>query len=102
MFTDSFINSFTQPIGSWLTERTVMDTELESQVDIGSAQIVNSPIFLIVTHQTAAGIGVPSKGNIIAVFGNLRILQCSVEINGVRFPKQPNSFNYAASEYLDQ
>ena len=37
-----------------------VDTQLEYQVDIGSAQSINSPKCLLVSHQTASRIEVPN------------------------------------------
>ena len=54
MFNDSIKNSFTLSFDSWTSERKTVDTQLEYQVDIGSAQNINSPNNLIVVHKTAA------------------------------------------------
>ena len=85
--------------GSWFTDRKVVDTELEHQIDIGSALNVSSPESLMVTHQKAARIGVPNKGNNIAVFDNLNVNKCFVEIDGVRHPKVSVSINYGEIDY---
>ena len=49
-------NSFTLSFDFLSTDRKTVDTHLEHQVDIGSAQNFNSPKFLIAVHQTAARI----------------------------------------------
>ena len=67
MFDDSIKNSFTLSFDSWSTDRETVDTQLENQVDIGSAQNNNSPIYLIVAHLTATKKGVPIKTNNIAI-----------------------------------
>ena len=60
MFTDSIKDSFTLSFDSWTSNRKTVDTQLEYQVDIASAQKINSPEFLMVVHQTAARIGAPN------------------------------------------
>ena len=68
MFNDSVKVSFTLSFDSWTSERKTVDTQLQYQVDIGSAQKTKSPKYLIAVHQTAARIGVPNKANEIAQF----------------------------------
>ena len=43
MFIDSIKDSFTLSFDSWSTDKKTVDTQLEYQVDIGSAQNINSP-----------------------------------------------------------
>ena len=73
MFNDSNKNSFTLSFDSWSTDRKTVDTQLEYQIDIGSAQNINSPKNLIKAHQTGARIGVPNKVNNVAFFDNLDV-----------------------------
>ena len=73
MFNDSFKVSFTLSFDSWTSDRKTFDTQLEHQVDIGSAQNNNGPKYLKAVHQTAARIGVPSKANIVAIFDHLDV-----------------------------
>ena len=86
LFKDSNKNSFTLSFDSWSTNRENVDTQLEYHVDIGSAQNLNSPKYLIKAHQTAARIGVPNKAEDIAVFHNLNVRKYHVDIDGVRYP----------------
>ena len=60
LFNDSIENSFTLSLDSWSTDRKTGSTQLEYQVDIGSAQFINSAEYLTVAHQTEARIGVPN------------------------------------------
>ena len=53
MFNYSIKNSFTLSFDHWTSDRKTVDTQLEYQIDIGSAQNVNSPKYLIAVHQTA-------------------------------------------------
>ena len=102
MFNDSFKKSFTFSNNSWGTDRKTIDTQLEIQVDIGSAQIVNSPKYLIVAHQTAARIEVPNKTNSIAIFDNLNVRKYFIDFYGARYPRDCVSIDYASDDYLDQ
>ena len=56
-----FKKSFTFVFDSWSTDRKRVDTQLKHQVDIGKAQKINIPKYLIVANQTTARIGVPNK-----------------------------------------
>jgi len=73
MFNDSIKNSFTLSFDSWSTDRKTINTQLEYQVGIGSAQNINSPKNFKVAHQMEARVGVPNKGENIAVFDNLNV-----------------------------
>ena len=48
IFNESIKNSSTLSFDSWTTDRKTVDSQLEYQVYIGSAQITNSPKNLIV------------------------------------------------------
>ena len=101
-FNDSIENSFTLLFDSWSTDRKTLDTQLEYQVDIGSAQNINSPKYLIVAHQTAVRIGTPTKANNVAVFDNLNVRKHHVDIDGVRYPRDGVSIDYASDDHVDQ
>ena len=50
MLNESIQNNYTISFDSWYTKRKVANEGNDFQVDIGSAQHVNSPIFLIAAH----------------------------------------------------
>ena len=102
MFNDSFKNSFTLSFDTWCNDRKTADTQLEDQVDIGSAQNISSPKNLIVAHQTAVRIGNPIKENDIIVFDKLNVRKYHVDIDGVGFPRDGVSIEYAFNDYIDQ
>ena len=83
MLNDSIKNSFTLPFDSWSTDRKTVDTQFEHQGNIGSAQNISSPKYLIVAHQTAARLGVPNKANIVSIFDNVNVRKRHVDIDGV-------------------
>ena len=100
MFNDSIKNSFTLSFDSWTNDRKTADTQLEYQIDIGSAQNINSPKYLIVAHQTAARTGVPNKANNIAVFDNVGVRKNPADFDRVRYSKEGVSIDYASNDYF--
>ena len=69
MFNESIMNNYTITFDSWYTERKISIDGRELQVDIGSAQIINSPKYLIVAFQTNARTN-PNKNANPAIFDN--------------------------------
>ena len=102
IFIDSIKNSFTLSFDSRTSDRKTVDTQLENQVDIESAQNINSPKYVIVARQRAVRIGVPNKANNVAVFDNLNVRKYHVHIDCVRYPRDGVSIDYASNYYLDQ
>ena len=102
MFNDSIKISSTLSFDFRSTVIKTVDTQLKYQVDIGSAQIINSPKYLIVTHQTAARIGVPNKANDVAVFDNLYVRKYHIDIAGIRYPRDGVSIDYGLNDHIDQ
>ena len=86
MFNNSIKDNFKITFDSWTSERKVVDTDLEYQVDIGSAQNINSPKYLIVAHQSLARAAGGSTQN-KAFFDILDVSKYFVEIDGTRYPK---------------
>ena len=102
MFKDSKKSCLTLSFGSWSTDRKTVDTQLDYQVDIGSAQYNNSPKYLVVADQTAARVGVPNKAENIAIFDSLNVRKYHVYIDGVRYPRDGLSIEYNSIAYIDQ
>ena len=101
MFNDSCKDSFTLSFDSWSTDRKTVDTQLEYQVDIGSAQNINTPNYLVTVHQTVARVGVPNKANNVAIFVFLDVRRYHVEIDGVRYPRDCFNVDYCSNDYVD-
>ena len=101
MFKNSIRKSFTLSYDSWSTDRKTVDTQLKYQNGKISAHIINSPKYLVVSHQTAARIGTPNKAIIIAVFDNLDVGKYFVDIDVVRFPSDGVSIQHASNDYVD-
>ena len=102
MFIDSIKNSFTLSFDSWSTDRKTVDTQLEYQVDIGSAQNSNSPNDLITVHQAAGRVRVPNNANIIGISDHLDVRKYRVDIDGVRYPGDGFNVDYGSNDYVDQ
>ena len=71
------------------------------QVDLGSAQQVNSPKFSI-SHQTQDRTNVPVKKVKTATFDNLDLRKNYVEINGQRYPRYSLPIYYEDRKYIEQ
>ena len=67
-FNESTQNNYRTFFDEWYTERRIVADQI-FQVDIGSAQSVNSPKYMICAHQTEARSGLPNKRN-ISIFDN--------------------------------
>ena len=102
MFNNSIKDSFTLSFDSWSIDRKNFDTQLEYQVNIGSAQYNNSTKYLIAVHQTAARIGVPNQANNVAIFDHLDVRKYHVDVDGVRYPRDGVNVDYGLNDYVDQ
>ena len=98
MFNDSIKNSFTFSLDFWSNYRKTVDTLFEYQVDIGSAQNINFPKYIIVGHQTAVGVRTPDKTNNVAVFDNLNVRKYHVDTDGVNKSWDGVSIVYASND----
>ena len=101
-FKESIENSFTLSIDTWSFGRKTVNTQLEHQVDIGGAQNVNSPKYQTIAHQTAVRVGTREKANNVAVFENLNVRKYHVDNDGIRYPRDGVSIDYATNDYLDR
>ena len=101
MFNESIMNNYTITFDSWYTERKISNDGRELQVDIGSAQNINSPKYLISAFQTNART-TPNKGSNPAIFDNNHVSKFFVEIDGIRYPKDGILTNFEENSYLDQ
>ena len=101
MFNESIENNYRIFFDDWYTERRIVSDTI-TQIDIGSAQSVNSPKYLIASHQTEARLIAPDKGLYISRFDNLNVRRYFVEIDGVRYPRDGVLTNYSENDYIDQ
>ena len=102
MFNESIKTNYTISYDSWYTERKLSTDGNELQVDIGSAQNVNSPIYLIVAFQTLDRVGAHNKNNNIAIFDHVIVKKYICGIDGYRYTKDAVLTNFPENDYLDQ
>ena len=100
MFNESTMNNYTITLDSWYTERKISNDGRELQVDIGSAQQINSPKYLIGAFQRNDR-GTPNKARNPVVFDTNHVTKYFVEIDGVRYPKDEVLTNFGENSYLD-
>ena len=101
MFNESIQNNYRIFFDDWYTERRVVSDTI-TQIDIGSAQQVNSPKYLITAHQTTARLNAPNKQLNISSFDNLNVRKYYVEIDSIRYPRDGVLINYPENDYIDQ
>ena len=101
MFNESIRNNYGMFFDDWFTERTVVSDTI-TQIDIGSAQSINSPKYLIASHQSAARLNAPDKGINVSRLDNLNVRKYVVEINNIRYPRDGVLTNYNENDYIDQ
>ena len=101
MFNESIQNNYRIFFDEWYTERRIVTDQI-FQVDIGSAQSINSPKYLICAHQTEARSALPNKRNNISIFDNINVRKYFIEIDGQRYPRDNVLTNYAENDYIDQ
>ena len=101
MFNKAIMNNYTITFDSWYTERKISNDGRELQVDIGSAQHINSPKYLISAFETAART-TPNKNSNPAIFDNNNVSKYFVEIDGIRYQKDGILINFEENSYLDQ
>ena len=101
IFNEAIMNNYTITFDSWYTERKISNDGRELQVDIGSAQNINSPKYLIAAFQTNARTAPNKKAN-PAIFDDNNVTKYFVEIDGIRYPKDGVLTNFEENSYLDQ
>ena len=81
-FIDSIKNNHKVSFESWYIDREVVKVGLECQVDLGSAQNITSPKYLLVAHQTADRKNIPNKQRKLAIFDNLVVRKnfCQIDV----------------------
>ena len=103
-FDDAIRENFTLSFDAWVTDRKPVNTGNAYQLDIGSASISNIPLYLINAHQKTQrdNPARPLNQFNIAVFDHVGAKRYFVEIDGVRYPKDPTETNFPDNKYLDQ
>ena len=86
IFNEAAQNNYKISFDEWYTERRVI-SDMIFQLDIGSAQQVNSPKYLICAHQTKNRTNASNKKINIAIIDNLDLRKNHVEIDSFRYPR---------------
>ena len=101
MFNEAIMNNYTITFDSRYTERKFSNNGRGLQVDIGSAQNINSPKCLITAFQTIART-TANKASNPAIFDDDNVTKYFVEIDGIRYPRDGVLINFEENSYLDQ
>ena len=101
MFNEATRNNYKISFDEWYTERRII-SDLLIQHDIGSAQNVIQPKYLICAHQINLRTATPDKKINIAIFDNMDIRKYYVEIDGQRYPRDSVLINYEENDYIKQ
>ena len=101
MFNEATQNNYKVSFDEWYTERRII-SDLLIQHDIGSAQNVIQPKYLICAHQTNLRTTTRDKKINMAMFDNMDLRKYYVEIDGQRYPRDSVLINYEEKDYIQQ
>ena len=101
MFNKATQNNDRISFDEWYTERRII-SNLLVQHDIGSAQNVIQPKYVICAHQTNLRTTTPDKKFDIAIFDNLDLRKYFVEIDGLRYSRDSVLIYYEENDYIQQ
>ena len=101
MFNEATRKNYKISFIEWYTERRVI-SDMICQLNIGSAQQVNSPKNLICAHQIKHRTNAPNKKINIAIFDNLDLRKSHVEIDSLRYPRDSLLINFEQNDYIEQ
>ena len=102
MFKEPIKNSFTPTFDSWTTNRRTVNTGLDYELKIGSSSVFNKLKGLIAAPRSEARAILPNTADNKAIFDHLYVGNYFVEINGVRYPRDANDFDYTKNDYIKQ
>ena len=104
LFNEAIKENFTLSFDVWVTDRKPVNTGNEYQLVIGSASNNNFPLFLIVAHEKTQSVNPARRVNQYnnAIFDHIDAKRYFVEIDGVRYPKDPIETNFSDNKFLDQ
>ena len=101
MFNEATQNKYKISFDEWYTERRIITDQL-IQHDIGSAQNVIQPKYLICAHQTNLRTATPDKTINISIFDNMDLRKFYVEVDSQRYPRDSNLITYEENDYIQQ
>ena len=101
MFNEATQSIYKISFDEWYTERRII-SDLLVQHDIGSAQNVIQPKYLICADQTNLRTTTLDKKINIALFDNMDLRKYYVEIDGQRYPRDSILICYEENDYIQQ
>ena len=101
MFNEATQNNYKISFDEWYTERRTI-SDLIKQHDIGSAQNITQPKYLICAQQTNLRTTIPDKKINIAIFDNIDLRKHFVQIDGQRYPGDGVLINYEENDFIQQ
>ena len=100
-FNEATQNNDKISFNEWYTERRII-SDLIIQHDIGSAQNVIQPKYLICAHQTNLWTTTPDNKINIAIFDNMDLRKFYVDIDGQRYLRDSVLVNYGENDYIQE
>ena len=94
-------NNYKISFDEWYTERRII-SDLLVQHDIGSAQNVIQPKYMICAHQTNLRTTAPDRKINIPIFDNMDLRKYYVEIDGQRYPRDNVLINFDENDYIQE
>ena len=101
MFNEATQNNYKISYDDYFIEKRVI-SDMITQLDIGSSQKVQSPIYLIGAHQTRTRADTANKNNNFAIFDHLNLKKWYVETDGIRYPRDSALINCEENDYIEQ
>ena len=94
-------NSVTITFDSWTTDRKTVRAGVEFQFGLAGSSNNISPKVLFAAHQTQGRSGPANKTNNTAIFDNVDVEQCLLQIDCTRYPRDALHVDYAKNDYLN-
>ena len=101
MFNEATQNNYKIAYDEYYTERRII-SDMIVQIDIGSAQQVNSPKYLISAHQMRNTIKALQKNKNNAKVDHLNLKKYYVEIDSQRYQRDSVLINYVENDYIEE
>ena len=101
MFNEATQNNYKTSYYEWFTERRIISDTI-TQLDIGSAQNVQSLKYLFGAHQTKDRIYAPISTKNVSIFDKLDLQKYYIEIDGQRYPRDSSLMNFEQNYYIEQ
>ena len=93
-------NNYKISYDEWFTERRIISDTI-TQLDIGSSQNVQSPKYLIGSHQAKDRIDGAISTKNVASLDDLDLRKYYIEIDGQRYPRDSSIMNFEQNDYIE-